>query len=469
MKKFAIYAIQRSGSTLLVSMLNQIPNVICHFEVFHPSNIGLRDDKFKKMGVERFTMEKRDNNIHAFYDELFNESPESTVGLKFFPDHNEWALTKTLMDPDIKKIILRRHRPSSYISSLQGRVSNVWMISPAGRDEKDIENIRRKSNKKVYFDRVEFLRYQDKLDYFYQFVENTLKFSGQDALKLTYGELQEPEITDRLCDFLELPRIKVDPSGLPVKQHPGPLTNRLINPDALEEFITEGSDKGFAKLHGMRIETASDYYSPAERKSMREGTFQEDEAACILQTLTKEERFMQWGGGIGYLVSLASDTHHCADKTVVDANPYGCAVISKTLHLNYAQAQVINGLLTNDEAIDQTVPYYLRAPLSQSSLLHQPAYQREVSVPQLNATALLQQKEPTYLVCDLQGQEFTLFPGVDFGTVTTMLVTVKEDPSQNQTKPQLRQILAQKGFQPDDAASRGNVLVFRKPSATDEG
>ncbi len=462
MKKFAIYAVQRSGSTLLVSMLNQIPKVVCHFEVFHPSNIGLRDDKFEKMGVERFTMDKRDNNIQGFYDELFNEPDDHTVGLKFFPDHNEWALTKTLMDPSIKKIILRRHRPSSYISSLQGRVSNVWMIAPGGKDEEAIKKIRRQSNKKVYFDRVEFLRYQDKLDYFYQFVENTLKFSGQDCLKLTYGELQEANITDRLCDFLELPRIKVDPKALPVKQHPGPLTNRLINPGSLEEFITEGSDKGFATINGMRIETASDYYTPAERKSMREGSFQQDEAACLLKTLVQEESFMQWGGGVGYLASLASDTHHCREKTVVDANPYGSAVIAKTLHLNYAKAHIINGVLTNDEVDKQTVPFYERSILSQGSLHHQPAYQKKMEVPLTNATKLLQQKEPTFLVCDLQGQEFTLFPGVDFGTVKTLMVTVKEDPSLNHTKVVLRQILTEKGFQPDDEAGQGKVLVFRK-------
>ncbi len=219
---FVVFAEMRTGSNLLEANLNALPGVHSHGEVFNRYIMG-KKDRTEMFGI---TMEERDRAPRLLLHKL-REETEGLPGFRFFHDHDLRILDDVLPDPACAKIILTRNPLESYVS---------WKIAQA-TDQWKLTNPKRLKTAKVRFDVPEFIELLRAFQAFQLLLLQSLQTSGQTAFYLDYEDLGSVEVMNGLATFLGVEaRLKQLDDTLK-KQNPGPLEDKLENPEAIAEAI----------------------------------------------------------------------------------------------------------------------------------------------------------------------------------------------------------------------------------------
>lgn len=219
---FVVFAEMRTGSNLLEANLNALPGVHSHGEVFNRYIMG-KKDRTEMFGI---TMADRDRDPRPLLRKL-REETEGLPGFRFFHDHDLRILDDVLPDPTCAKIILTRNPLESYVS---------WKIAQA-TDQWKLTNPKRLRTAKVRFDVPEFLKHLQDIQAFQLLLLNALQTTGQTAFYLDYEDLGSVEVMNGIAAFLGVEaRLKALDDTLK-KQNPGPLEDKLENPEALAEAI----------------------------------------------------------------------------------------------------------------------------------------------------------------------------------------------------------------------------------------
>ena len=219
---FVVFAEMRTGSNLLEANLNALPGVFSHGEVFNRYILG-KKDRTELFGI---TMEERDRDPRPLLQKL-REETEGLPGFRFFHDHDLRILDDVLPDPACAKIILTRNPLESYVS---------WKIAQA-TDQWKLTNAKRLKTTKIWFDVPEFVGLLQEFQAFQLLLMHALQTTGQTAFYLDYEDLGSVEVLNGLAAFLGVEgRLKTLDDTLK-KQNPGPLEDKLENPQALAEAI----------------------------------------------------------------------------------------------------------------------------------------------------------------------------------------------------------------------------------------
>lgn len=219
---FVVFAEMRTGSNLLEANLNALPGVHSHGEVFNRYILG-KKDRTELFGI---TMEERDRDPRPLLHKL-REETDGLPGFRFFHDHDLRILDDVLPDPACAKIILTRNPLESYVS---------WKIAQA-TDQWKLTNARRLKTAKIWFDVPEFVGLLREFQAFQLLLMQSLQTTGQTAFYLDYEDLGSLEVMNGLAAFLGVEgRLKSLDDTLK-KQNPGPLEDKLENPEALAEAI----------------------------------------------------------------------------------------------------------------------------------------------------------------------------------------------------------------------------------------
>lgn len=221
-KSFVVFAEMRTGSNLLEANLNALPGVTSHGEVFNRYILG-KKDRVEMFGI---TMEDRDLDPRPLLAKL-REETEGLPGFRFFHDHDLRVLDEVLPDPACAKIILTRNPLESYVS---------WKIAQA-TDQWKLTNAKRLKTAKVRFDVAEFRQQLQDIQAFQLLLLQALQSTGQTAFYLDYEDLGSLEVMNGLAAFLGVDaRLKSLDDTLK-KQNPGPIEDKLENPEAIAEAI----------------------------------------------------------------------------------------------------------------------------------------------------------------------------------------------------------------------------------------
>ncbi len=221
-QSFVVFAEMRTGSNLLEANLNALPGVHSHGEVFNRYILG-KKDRTELFGI---TMEDRNRDPRLLLRKL-REETEGLPGFRFFHDHDLRILDYVLPDAACAKIILTRNPLESYVS---------WKIAQA-TDQWKLTNPKRLKTAKVRFDVPEFVQHLRDIQAFQLLLLNALQTTGQTAFYLDYEDLGSVEVMNGLAAFLGLEaRVKALDDTLK-KQNPGPLEDKLENPEAIAEAI----------------------------------------------------------------------------------------------------------------------------------------------------------------------------------------------------------------------------------------
>ena len=209
---------------------------------------------------------------------------------------------------------------------------------------------------------------------------------------------------------------------------------------------------------GIRLVARHPVISPYMRIILYRDRYERPELQILEKTLAPDDRVLELGGGVGFISTYSA--RKCGDEsvTVVEANPALAPLIAENHRLNGVHPTVINAAATLDDRETETF-YVTKDFWAGSTQAHEA---ERVTVPALNANALIADLDPTYLIIDIEGAETELVPALDFGNVKKLLIELHPHASgitaANEVIPQL----FMKGFAIDMAYSiRNNFFMVR--------
>ncbi|WP_128254988.1 nodulation protein NodH [Falsirhodobacter deserti] len=230
---FVMFAAMRTGSNFLEANLNAIAGIACHGEVFNPSFMG------KLNQTEMFGMDMAARNADPLAVlSAMRAQTDGLAGFRQFQDHDPRVTEAVLADPSCAKIILTRNPLESYVSLLIARETGQWKLTHAGKAR----------SARVRFNPEEFERHVDDLGLFYQHVLHRLQVSGQTAFHIDYEDVQDIDVLNGLASFLGVEGRLEALDGKLKKQNPEPLSDKVENPDAVEEALARIDRFHFARI-----------------------------------------------------------------------------------------------------------------------------------------------------------------------------------------------------------------------------
>ena len=178
---------------------------------------------------------------------------------------------------------------------------------------------------------------------------------------------------------------------------------------------------------GIKIGYDPDIISENLVKHINAGIYEREESSLIAGTIQDNERILEIGCGLGYVSALAMKTGRVEKFLGFEANPRLIPIIEKTWAFNQVQAEVRNNVITNTSSF-QKVNFYVRQDFWASSLSPEPyGYKEIVSVETMNFQELLEEFQPTMIICDIEGGERQLFEGADLKGVRKVFIEVHQN------------------------------------------
>lgn len=211
---FVIFAEMRTGSNLLESNLNTVPGITCHGEAFNPRFIG-HPRQTDLLGV---TQAARDADPRVLWDRL--REAEGLNGFRYFHDHDARLPALVMPDPTCAKIVLTRNPLDTYVSLKIARETGQWKLGDA----------RHRKDARIRFDGDEFEAHVIAHQGFQMRIQHALQTSGQTAFYLNYEDVQDAAVLQGLLGFLGRASQTATISPAMVRQNPGDLDEKLLNP-----------------------------------------------------------------------------------------------------------------------------------------------------------------------------------------------------------------------------------------------
>ena len=233
--KFVISCTARSGSSMLSTLLNSHPRVLCHGEILaapHESAGPYHELRKRGGDIDDWLYKYRQERPEAFlYDVCFNPAGHQSVGFKFKLEESLAEAYESLRDllvadTDVKIIHLQRKNIlDKYISLQMTKQSGVFSIRSRSQRPRlepfviDIPDL-------IAYVREDRQRHEAAFEL----------FRNHPCLHLTYEELCEsrPVALAKVQDFLELPRADLATMMIKVIEKN---TDLVLNLDAVRETL----------------------------------------------------------------------------------------------------------------------------------------------------------------------------------------------------------------------------------------
>ena len=222
---WVVLAGMRTGSNLLEEHLAAFPGIRSHGELFNPHFFG-RPKANSQFGL---SLGARDSDPLKVIEAMCAQS-ECLPGFRLFYDHDPRVIDHVLHDRTAAKIVLTRRPIDSFVSLKVARQTGQWWLG-------DVTAAR---TAKVRFDKQEYAEFLTVLADFQSKIARRLQSTGQTAFHIGYDDLSSSDVIAGLGQFVGAKGPQVSARVRAKVQNPGPLAERLINPDearsAAQEF-----------------------------------------------------------------------------------------------------------------------------------------------------------------------------------------------------------------------------------------
>lgn len=193
---FSIIALPRSGSTLLCGLLDSHPDILCHYELFHPNEVALS----LRMAERMHDTSVRNSGVRPFLSSLLGTHARQfpdvrAIGFKVLlsPPQIATALDDVATCPDLVKIVVdRRNRLAAYASVWTAMKTGLWQTQTACAPARHM----------LHFEQDHFLAYVEETDRTMARVDRLLE--GQRRLDLDYLDVIGTDIWPKLLAFLNV-------------------------------------------------------------------------------------------------------------------------------------------------------------------------------------------------------------------------------------------------------------------------
>jgi FkbM family methyltransferase len=148
------------------------------------------------------------------------------------------------------------------------------------------------------------------------------------------------------------------------------------------------------------------------------GRYEEGEIDIIQQKLSKTDRVMEIGAGLGFISTFCAKVAGSGNVFSFEANPLNIQIAKLVYQKNKVLPNLQNALLSDSEcSIDFPIN---RKRLLASSLLK--ASSESVKVPQLNINEVIKDVKPTFLIMDIEGAEYDVIRIMQFQSIQKIQV-----------------------------------------------
>lgn len=227
---FAIVASMRTGSNLLERSLAQFPDLACHGELFNPAFIG-GEGRQDFLGIGRA---ERARDPFALIERMIAAAGDRVPGFRIFDGHDPRILARVAEDPDCARLLLTRAPLDSFVSLLIARETGQWLLGPKGE----------RRTARVQFDPAAYEAFRDARAAFLAGFRRRMQAAGRTAFALDYAELKDPAVVNGAAAHAgsrhRLERIEERIR----RQNPGPLAEKVSNPEALAPYLPAGAAEG---------------------------------------------------------------------------------------------------------------------------------------------------------------------------------------------------------------------------------
>lgn len=218
---FVLFAEMRTGSNHLEETLNGVPGLVCHGEAFNPHFVG-HEGQEALLGIGRAA---RDRDPLRLLRRMRAEPGLS--GFRFFHDHDARVLEAVVADPSCAKVVLTRDPAEAWVSLQIAERTGRWRITDVAHRE----------TPRVRFDPMAFAAWRARVEGFRDALLRRLRDSGQVPFVLDHGEINDAAVLTGLVRFLGVEAETVRPSTRLKRQNPGPLRDKVTNPEAMEAAL----------------------------------------------------------------------------------------------------------------------------------------------------------------------------------------------------------------------------------------
>ncbi len=191
-KPFVIFAAPRTGSYLLVSLLDQFPGIKCYGEVFTKSKIELPPKKLERM---KATVESRNAEPVVFLNRLFKMTSEEHTGFKFFFNHHALLRKWLVNSGSINRVIISRNPFDMYVSQCRAIATGVWIKKKGGAATQEKPPL-------LKFDPEDFEKRIGRIDSNRKRMLKIAAKQPDSTITITYDEISAIEPVRRIAEFL---------------------------------------------------------------------------------------------------------------------------------------------------------------------------------------------------------------------------------------------------------------------------
>ena len=149
------------------------------------------------------------------------------------------------------------------------------------------------------------------------------------------------------------------------------------------------------------------------------GLYETDELFVIKNILKPDDRVVDIGAGVGFVSAyIARQLNSNGWVECFEANPALIPRIRRTHEINNVDVKVSNRILSHSEG---ELDFYVSPHFWASSTLKAEGTSL-VRIPSTSFQDLLDQRQPTMLVVDIEGGEIDLFKGMEFSSVNKICI-----------------------------------------------
>lgn len=233
-----------------------------------------------------------------------------------------------------------------------------------------------------------------------------------------------------------------------------------------KQLADDLSPAGYVRSQGLKFPFDTDLLSTKQIRLLRQGNYEAKETSAVTGIVREADTVFELGAGMGYMSTLCAKLLGAKFVVAVEANPLMIPYINRVHAANGVKnVKVINALMGPQDADPK--PFYIRDEFVASSLTKHVDNETsnviaEKAVPVKSANKVINEHNPTILVCDIEGAEVDVIPAMDLTGFRACVVELHPQWIGNTGVQQVFDAMAAAGLSYFPRYSVGKVVTFRR-------
>lgn len=217
-------------------------------------------------------------------------------------------------------------------------------------------------------------------------------------------------------------------------------------------------------LNGLKMTLPDALMTAPIRKMIDNGWYEIDEMKALKLNLLPDDRFLEVGGGMGYIAALSARRVGASQVTTVEANPEMVPIIRQNLVANgFPEVDIRHGVVVAEKTQEYAEFFLPRsfwaASLNPKGLNGSP---KSIQVPTLSMTELIEEIQPTFLMIDVEGAESDFFMSQLPAALRVIVLELHQDKYPRHVIRDIFRRLDQQDFIYQPKGSHGAVVCFER-------